>query len=564
MAGFDTFYELDSSINILSRCLEDLKESSCPNIIRLNILQNLAVINRYAGNYEDALANCELILKEFGKVKKARFRALNAMGAIYSFQGEVDKATITFLEAFDIANELESSNRSVLLNNICTVYNDNGFPQKAKEYCMRSRRLALKDDFMYAYGLSTNTLACIYNDLNKRDSARIFIAEALKIELPLAARHYSYLELGRIEENDNNYELSSKSYKKAVDIAVQLGYPFEEAFARSNLSNVMIYQKNYQEAVIESEKSIKIYNGLESTPQELVDVYERYIAALAGAEQKIPLSIIDKYTYLTDTVFSENKKALLVEIEEKYQNEKLKADKVQADLKLNQQKYTILAGGMLLLMLGIFSYLLFRQSQKRLNLALDLEKSKDHITLLNQELNHRVKNNLAFITTLMQMQSRRATQLETKELLKDSENRLLALSKVHRNLKQGDNSSIRIEQYLSDIMDNLQSAFQSDYKKMTLDKDIKNLEIDAESTMRIGLIINELITNSMKHIDKPEVNIKISLNQSDNDKITLRYQDNGSGIERLLNSNKSKDSMGLHLIDILRKQLRGKVDIVLV
>jgi two-component sensor histidine kinase len=164
----------------------------------------------------------------------------------------------------------------------------------------------------------------------------------------------------------------------------------------------------------------------------------------------------------------------------------------------------------------------------------------------------------------MQMQSRRATQLETKELLKDSENRLLALSKVHRNLKQGDNSSIRIEQYLSDIIDNLQSAFQSDYKKMTLDKDIKNLEIDAESTMRIGLIINELITNSMKHIDKPEVNIKISLNQSDNDKITLRYQDNGSGIERLLNSNKSKDSMGLHLIDILRKQLRGKVDIVLV
>jgi hypothetical protein len=279
------------------------------------------------------------------------------------------------------------------------------------------------------------------------------------MEMSLASKHYSYLELGRIDENDEDYPSSVINFNKAIDIAVELDYPFEEAYARSNLSNILIYQKKYKEAVLESEKALSLYKTLNSTPQELVDVYERYLSALAGAGQKISFEIMDKFLFLSDTVFNENKRALLVDIDEKYQNEKLRADQAEREIQLSKQRNTIIVSSLSLILLSLLSYYLYRQSQKRRKMNALLGLQKNQIQLLNKELNHRVKNNLTFITSMIQMQARRVESEETKEILRESENRLLALSRIHSTLRTGTSTKINIQDYLSDIVFHLQKAF---------------------------------------------------------------------------------------------------------
>jgi two-component sensor histidine kinase len=86
--------------------------------------------------------------------------------------------------------------------------------------------------------------------------------------------------------------------------------------------------------------------------------------------------------------------------------------------------------------------------------------------------------------------------------------------------------------------------------------------MDTEIAMRLGLIINELITNSVKHVNCESVMIKINVSKNNSDETILSYKDNGKGIERHLTSENHKKSMGLQLISLLRDQLNGKVDIL--
>ena len=165
MAGFDRFYPLDSSIQILEKCLVDLKKESCDVKLRKKVLRDLAWINRLAGNYKKALEYCNISLDEFADDQRNKIRILNSMGAIFSFMGKTEEATKSFLDAYDIMDEEGINNKAMLLNNVCTVYNDNGFIKKAKQYCEKARVIAVEEEEMYHYGLATNTLGCIYNCL---------------------------------------------------------------------------------------------------------------------------------------------------------------------------------------------------------------------------------------------------------------------------------------------------------------------------------------------------------------------------------------------------------------
>ncbi|MBT4289973.1 MAG: HAMP domain-containing protein [Deltaproteobacteria bacterium] len=186
---------------------------------------------------------------------------------------------------------------------------------------------------------------------------------------------------------------------------------------------------------------------------------------------------------------------------------------------------------------------------------------KEKETLL-QEIHHRVKNNLAVVSGLLTMQYNSKKNKQLKEALMDSQNRILAMSMIHETLYQSENlSSIDMNIYLSKIA---RSAFQnySIRNKIDLKIEAENVTIGVKRSMPLGLIVNELISNSIKYAfpDNQKGEIKISLEKIE-DHIEFIFKDNGVGLPKDFDWQNSK-SMGLHLIKILGEgQLNGEIEL---
>jgi two-component sensor histidine kinase len=194
-----------------------------------------------------------------------------------------------------------------------------------------------------------------------------------------------------------------------------------------------------------------------------------------------------------------------------------------------------------------------------------LKQQKDKIQLLNRELNHRVKNNLAFMTSLLEMQGRRTESAETKQALIESESRLKALALVHSQLFRSDtDTEVNLKNYLEEIKEHLLGIFSLPDKELSIETDFCDYTINAEDAMRLGLIVNELVTNSVKHafsdIENPQITISTNINSEG--KLTLNYSDNGPGISKTMGDNIKESSLGIKLIDLLRKQLGDRYVVV--
>jgi two-component sensor histidine kinase len=185
---------------------------------------------------------------------------------------------------------------------------------------------------------------------------------------------------------------------------------------------------------------------------------------------------------------------------------------------------------------------------------------KEKETLLH-EIHHRVKNNMTVISSLLKLQAGQVNNDEAKTALMDSQNRVQSMSSIHETLYQSDNlSTVDMKTYLS----SLASAIALNYSigsKVNLLVESKNVLIGAKQASPVGLIVNELITNSFKYAfpDNQEGEIKINLQKIEN-QIQLEYADDGIRIPEDYNWRNTK-SMGLNLVKMLAEnQLDGSID----
>ncbi len=186
---------------------------------------------------------------------------------------------------------------------------------------------------------------------------------------------------------------------------------------------------------------------------------------------------------------------------------------------------------------------------------------KEKETLL-QEIHHRVKTNLAVVSSLLKLQCNSTKDERSKEALMDSRNRIRAMSMIHETLYQSENlSSINMDRYLS----RLARATLQNYivgRKINLSVEAENIIIGVKQAIPLGLIVNELISNSFKYAfpDTQKGEIKISLEKVE-DQIEFTFIDDGVGIPKDFDWQNSQ-SLGLHLVKLLGEgQLRGDVQL---
>lgn len=154
---------------------------------------------------------------------------------------------------------------------------------------------------------------------------------------------------------------------------------------------------------------------------------------------------------------------------------------------------------------------------------------------LLKEIHHRVKNNLQIISSLLNLQAEYLQDNQAIEIFKDSQNRIESMALIHEKLYQSkDLAKIEISGYIQDLVTNLFSSYQVNSDAITLNINIEDILLSIDTAIPCGLIINELVTNSLKHAfpSNKTGEIRIDLCSSPNNKFLLIVSDNGIGFKK--------------------------------
>lgn len=198
----------------------------------------------------------------------------------------------------------------------------------------------------------------------------------------------------------------------------------------------------------------------------------------------------------------------------------------------------------------------------RLLSEIEVKKSLYEKKVLLKEIHHRVKNNLQIISSLLNLQSNFIKDQEYLAVFRESQNRIKSMALIHEQLYQSlDLTHINFEEYMNDIVNHLIHAYASDLRRINIKKNIENVSMGIETAIPCGLIINEIISNALKHAfpDKQSGEVKIEF-ESVNNGYILTISDNGIGLPEDFDIEKSK-SLGLKLVNMLIKQIDGTLEI---
>ncbi len=191
-----------------------------------------------------------------------------------------------------------------------------------------------------------------------------------------------------------------------------------------------------------------------------------------------------------------------------------------------------------------------------------VQQSLKEKEVLLKEVHHRVKNNMQVISSILNLQSSYVTDQYALNLLKESQNRIKTMAYIHESLYQNKTfTSINFSEYISTLSSNILQSYAASSQKVKLELDIQKIILNLDTSIPAGLIINELVTNSIKHAftESNEGIILINLHTKDN-VLFLEVSDNGKGFPKEVDF-KNTNSLGLQLVNTLVEQLNGKLEL---
>ena len=193
----------------------------------------------------------------------------------------------------------------------------------------------------------------------------------------------------------------------------------------------------------------------------------------------------------------------------------------------------------------------------------EISKSLDEKEVLLKEIHHRVKNNLALTISFIELQEDEIEDEKVKKVLIDIKERIYTMELIHRKLYESNSlDKIPFKEYVNDLANVISKTYNTK-NEIDVNINVDDIQLDIQTAMPCGLLINELLTNSFKHAfldnKKGKIDINITKNQ---DKLKITLQDNGKGFSQTYEESSSK-SLGLRLVNtIVKYQLFGKISYI--
>jgi two-component sensor histidine kinase len=371
---------------------------------------------------------------------------------------------------------------------------------------------------------------------------------------------------GNIYKYMDRYEEAIADYKVNFDNSTNLGLERYLIPSLANIGHVYLMQGKYQEALPYNLQAIDIMKktgrvrNLWENYMHVSNIYESL------GDYKLALYYHHLYAQAHEDFKDNTIRGLESEAQAKYETGQKNATIYFQDEKIAQQQrakilYIILAVLLAFILFGLFYH--YRKRQKKnaelsfLNIQLDTKNKQNELLL--KEIHHRVKNNLELVKSLLALQSAQLEDSATKDAMIASQNRVQSMGIIHQKLYQGKNlGSIEMKDYFLNLGEGILDTFDAD-DKVKIECAMDNLELDVDTAVPIGLIVNELLTNALKYAFPKDGkgNILISLSQSTPETLTLKVADNGVG--KVIGLSPKGTGFGTQLIQLLTQQLDGNM-----
>ncbi len=205
----------------------------------------------------------------------------------------------------------------------------------------------------------------------------------------------------------------------------------------------------------------------------------------------------------------------------------------------------------------------FMDISDRIEAEQKIKASLEEKEVLLKEVHHRVKNNLQVVSSLLYLQSEKLVDDSGRSMLRESQNRVKSMALVHERLYQSEDlARINFADYIRNLGAHLFHSYGLDPTKVKMNISVEDIHLSIETAIPCGLVINELVSNALKHAfpEEGEGEISLSLIRDEDNQLTLSISDDGIGIPEEVDI-KETDSMGLHLVNTLIRQLDATLTI---
>ncbi len=505
------------------------------------------------------------------------------LGKAYQLTERFDSAFSSFHEALLIFEKEKSWN-----NVYNTLIQISEYYRRIRDFDLALKYIKKAENIDKVYKVDKKYLPRFYNRyaaiLSEKNSLKksIQIPEVLTYSLKAislsdsltdrALIAGSYNEIGLWYEN-TDAEMSIQYYLKAYYIFEKQNDLRGKVDIHYSLCRVYSKMNRYQDVIENAKKGLEIAGN-----HSWNDVKRHLLHYLVLAYRKTEnyektLDLIIEF-YDTKAKYQEEiSSKQLSELRVKYQAEEkekelLKEKQIRASTELRLQHANfirdlfLLTGIILILLISILIWLLKKSMSLRRRLDVKMNDYKSLAAqkeMLVKEVHHRVKNNLAVVGSLLELESDRAKNEEHRLSLLESSKRIESIAILHKSMYLSDNyENVNLKGYVLDIISLIKDNIYSD-RKFEVKFSCSDIDIMFDKAVPVGIILNELLSNSIKHALplNNSLTIIIAIKRIDNS-ICLEYSDNGQGFDSRLNN---QNGMGQFLIKSLIKQLGGSIEI---
>ncbi|MGM0392737.1 MAG: tetratricopeptide repeat-containing sensor histidine kinase [Bacteroidota bacterium] len=599
------FGETDDFDSSYLQILEDALDKIETDTIKFAVLNDLAYY-WHTRNLTTALGFTEKGLKltseKNNSLWNGRFKI--TQGSILLRQEKLDAAEVVLLDA---AKKVEERDLAFLNTQLGYVYERRGQLGRAADYALETLRLGEKLNDNKALGIAYSDLSNLFWKQSKYEDgleyglkSLAFFEETglndLDYDFTLYVVGNNYLSLGQYNKAMEFYERSieigerygfynnlSDVYISLVDLyrllkqfdkaeeaaenAVKYSYLLDNSFMlmRSYLSAGELQNQNehYEAAIGNIKKSISVATTEFGDGFFLSKAFGSLGMAYAGNGQyKEAYEAFSKYDSLKSMVFTAEADQRISLLQTEFDVAQKESTIDLQEIKLNQQLATqrliLLISGLLLLFL-IVLFFSFRNNRKKNKLLKKQNKEKE---FLLKEIHHRVKNNLEVVSSLLALQTAQIKDPNVVRAMKESQNRVYSMSIIHQRLYQQNHlSTIEMKDYFYNLGSHVLDSFGEE-ERIRINYKMQELHLDVDTAVPLGLIVNELLTNSLKYAfpNKQPGEITINLDKKSANEIQLLVKDNGIG--QTDGEPVKGTGFGKRLIELLTQQLDGTMQVI--
>jgi two-component system, sensor histidine kinase PdtaS len=564
---------VDSLLKIISSSAKEQKKAQTfLELSEAYSFVNLDSVNFYAAQAETTatkLLNQTQSAKEQKEIKEIIAGAYNNRGFAYFNKGDFPSALKYHKNALDIWKGLQNTDGiGNSLNNLGAVYRQLGEYEDAKRFFIDALAVYEKKQDKKTLALIYNNLGGIYKMLDQDSRAIHSYRKALHLRKKSGDQRgvaTTLNNIGALYKKLGVIDSASFYFNQAFILIEKVGDQIGIAHASSNMGEMALIQKNYAQASIYGEKALAIGIDLGATMiiNQATGLLERVYSAQNNWKKAYEMQKLHNES--SSKIKSEEARNAAMKMEVQYYYEKQKEiddiesekQKAIAQEKSTIQRVTIYFVSLLFILVVIFSLLIFRRYKFTLHQKKIIEKQNNEKKIMLQEIHHRVKNNFQIISSLLRLQTYKNPNTEVNLAFHEAINRIHTMSIVHEIIyKQDALDKVDPQKYLENLIENLKRSFENGKVQIDIRACEQTLELD--QTVPLGIIVNELITNSYKHafddtIHTPQIQIVLEKMKNE---FVLIYSDNGIGYTPRDHST----TFGLELIDTMVVQISGKME----